>query len=57
MRYVAHTFVCFLAGAVAAINLETLVSVNPYYDAQWWKVALAVVTPLVVAASLSKGSR
>ncbi len=33
----------FAAGIVCAINLEQLIETNPNYDAQWWKVGLAVI--------------
>lgn len=45
--WIFTTLMPFLAGIVLAINLEQLIPTNENYDAQWWKVILAVVAGLI----------
>ena len=44
-----HILVVFLSGAVVAINLSRLIPTNEAYDAQWWKIGLALVFAAVNA--------
>jgi hypothetical protein len=41
-NWIFITLLPFLAGIVLAINLEKLIVTNQDYDAQWWKVGLAL---------------
>ena len=45
-----HIFAVFLSGVVVAINLSRLIPTNEAYDAQWWKIGLALIFAVVNAA-------
>jgi hypothetical protein len=42
MKFLARTVLPFVCGAVTAVNLSLLVGVNPNYEAEWWKIAIAL---------------
>jgi hypothetical protein len=43
MKMFVGGFMTFMGGFVACANLSRLMSVNPDYEAAWWKAAMAVV--------------
>ena len=49
MKYLYRTFIPFLAGVIVIMNLVRLVPTNPGYDAQWWKVVIALVFGLIIS--------
>ena len=46
-NYMFRSFGPFMCGATVMANLSKLMHTNPNYDAQWWKVGLALFMGLV----------